>query len=817
MTTKTTPMMAQWQSCKERAKDALLLFRMGDFYEAFYDDAEQLAKTLELTLTQRQGIPMAGVPHHAAPNYIDRLVAAGYRVAIAEQTEDPKQAKGLVRREVVRVVTPGTVMGSSLLSEKRNNFFVALTQVGSILGIASLDLTTAQFRVMEVEEERELLGELSRLRPSEYLVSSRFARSHSSLFEELRRDGPMLVGELEEWQFDHQVAYQALVHHFKVQSLDGFGLKGMVAAINAAGALVRYLSEELHLALAQVGEIRPMASDRTMQIDRTSQRNLELTQPLGDGGKEHTLLGAIDRTRTPMGGRLLRHQLLRPLLCTQQIGERQEGVDALLGHPYALTGISQRLGRVRDLERLATKISSGFASPRELVALALSLEELPGIQDLLGELSAPILSEPLRDLNETASSVRTALVDEPPLRASDGGLFRPGYDSRLDELRSLARDGKQWIADYQARIREEHGIKTLKVGFHKVFGYFIEVSKGSAHLMPESFQRRQTLANCERFISPELKEYEQKVLTAEEQLFALEIDLFGRLREQVAGQTEQILATAQRLALIDLLQSFASKARESRWVRPTVDESDLIEISEGRHPIVEQAISSFVANETQIDETERTLLITGPNMAGKSTYIRQVALIVLLAQIGSFVPAASARIGVVDKIFTRIGASDDLSRGQSTFMVEMSETANILHNATSRSLVILDEIGRGTGTYDGLSIAQAVVEYLAERRAKTLFATHYGELTQLEGRVSGVVNYNVSVKEWEEDIVFLHKIERGSAARSYGIHVARLAGLPQAVVERASAILQRLEGSSQQLPDEKSRGPKATQMLLFDV
>lgn len=821
MSGKTTPMMAQWQTCKEQAKGALLLFRMGDFYEAFYDDAEALARDLDLTLTQRQGIPMAGVPHHASQNYIDRLINAGHRVAIAEQTEDPKQAKGLVKREVVRVVTPGTVIESSLLADKRNNFFVALAQIGSIFGIASLDLTTAQFRVMEVESKRELLNELYRLHASEYLVGNRFSERHADLFAELRRHSNPLVNELEEWQFDHQVAYQALVHHFRVQSLDSFGLKGMVAAINAAGALLRHLTEELHLPLSQLREIGPMAREESVAIDRITQRNLELTEPLGDGGRSHTLLGCIDRTRTPMGGRLLRHWLLRPLLKPEAIEARQEGVAALLNHPFALTGLSQRLSRVRDLERLTTKISTGFASPRDLVALALSLEELPGIQSILSEVErAQLLAEPLRDLSEVASAIRNALVDEPPVRASDGGLFRDGHHAKLDELRSLTRDGKQWIAEYQNRIREETSIKTLKIGFHKVFGYFIEASKGQAHLVPESFQRRQTLANCERFISPELKEYEQKVLSAEEQLFALELDLFNKLRSEVASHAERILATAKRLAVIDVLHSFATSAREGRQVRPVVDRSDRLEIIGGRHPIIEQVdqATTFVPNDTELNEEERIFLITGPNMAGKSTYIRQVALIALLAQIGAFVPAESAHIGVIDKIFTRIGASDDLSRGQSTFMVEMTETANILHNATDRSLVILDEIGRGTSTFDGLSIAQSVVEYLATeegKRAKTLFATHYGELTQLEGSLPGVVNYSVSVREWEEEIVFLHKIIRGGTDRSYGIHVARLAGLPRSVVERAKGILHQLEGAA----PTKSKKPKeqATQLLLFDV
>lgn len=804
--------MAQWRSCKEQSKGALLLFRMGDFYEAFYDDAELIARELEITLTQRQGIPMAGVPHHSSQNYIDRLIAAGHRVAIAEQTEEPKLAKGLVRREVVRVVTPGTVVESSLLSEKCNNFFVSIAQVGQLFGIASLDLTTAEFQTSEVESERELLNELHRLRPSELLVSRRFAERHAPLLTELRRMNNFLLNELEEWQFDHEVAYQALTHHFRVQTLDSFGLKGMVASINAAGALLRHLTEELHLPLTQLRSIHPTPSDNYLSIDPVSQRNLELT----------SLLKAIDQTRTPMGGRLLRQWLLRPLLSPEAIEERQEGVAAFLAHRFALTAISQRLGRVRDLERLTTKIATGFASPRDLIALASSLEELPAIQSNLDELTpTPLLKRALDDLQPLAATIRQTLVDEPPLRPAEGGLIRDGYDPRVDELRQLSQNGKEWIANYQSRIREETGIKTLKVGFHKVFGYFIEASKGQAAAVPEPFQRRQTLANCERFTSPELKEYEQKLLTAEEQLFALELDLFQQLRAAVVLEVDRLLKTAKQLALIDLLHSFALTAREGRQVRPQVDRSDRIEIAGGRHPIVEATCEggSFVPNETALGGDERILIITGPNMAGKSTYIRQVALIVLLAQMGAYVPATSATIGVVDKIFTRIGANDDLSRGQSTFMVEMAETANILHNATDRSLVILDEIGRGTGTYDGLSIAQSVVEYLAKekgKRAKTLFATHYGELTRLEGLLPGVVNYNVAVRDWEEEIVFLHKIVRGGSDRSYGIHVARLAGLPPSVIERAKRILSQLEGKGVRQKGEK-RETEATQMLLFDV
>lgn len=815
-------MMAQWHACKRQAKEALLLFRMGDFYEAFYDDAVRLSQELDLTLTKRQEIPMAGVPYHAAESYIDRLVARGHRVAIAEQLDDPKQVKGLVRREIVRFVTPGTVVESSRLSEKAHNFFCSLIGTGSLYGLATIDMTTSTFHVAEFTSERDLLDELYRLGPAELLTSHRFVERHGSFFGELALTSDCLVSEVEEWRFDHQMAYETLLSHFKVASLDGFGLREMALPIQAAGALLHYLSHELRLAIDHLLEIRPYTTSEAVGIDRTTQRNLELTRSLKDGGKSHTLLAAIDRTRTPMGGRLLRHWILRPLLSIETIQQRQAAVAALMDHPFAATGVGERLARVRDLERLTTRISSGFASPRDLVALAASLEEVPGVQSMLNEVSpTDLFSEPLEDLSEVAARIRSAVVEDPPLRLGDGGIFREGYDRTLDELRLLSRDGKRWIADYQERVRDETGIKTLKVGFNKVFGYFIEVSKGQAERVPTAFQRRQTLANCERFISPELKEYEEKVLSAEERLFALEGELFGHLRLEVAGYAGRLLRLAQRIAVIDCINSLAVVARERRYICPEIDGGSKIEIEGGRHPVIEQALvgTPFVPNDTLLNSGDHQLmLITGPNMAGKSTYIRQVALIVLMAQIGSFVPAERARIGIVDKIFTRIGASDDLSRGQSTFMVEMTETANILHNATSRSLVVLDEIGRGTSTYDGVSIAWSVAEYLLKavgKQAKTLFATHYFELTQLEGRVPGAVNYNVAVREWEEQILFLHKIVRGAADRSYGIHVGKLAGLPKAVIDRAQQVLERLEKrrSGQPKTAEKAEG----QMLLFET
>ena len=793
--TKKTPMMAQWHACKEAAGDALLLFRMGDFYEAFYEDAEVLAEALELTLTKRQEVPMAGVPWHSADGYIDRLVAKGLKVAIAEQTEDPKAAKGLVKREVVRVVTPGT---SSTIAEKSNNYFVALAQQGATIGLAALDLSTGEFRVTELESKRELLNELARLAPTEILA----AKAVHEKFAELST----LVTVTPGWHFDHETTYETLARHFQVKSLDGLGLKGMVGAIKAAGALLQHLSETLHLDVQHITSIHPYSTGDYVALDRITQRNLELVRPLHEG---KTLLSVLDRTQTPMGGRLLKQWILHPLLSPARIAERQSAVEQLLDLVIPLKG-------VRDLERLVTKVSSGYATPRDLVALKCSLERVPQVRTTLQGTTGLLAkqAERLEDLHDVAHEIGRCLVDEPPARLSDGGVIREGFCPDLDELRSLSRDSKSWLANYQAELRERFEIKTLKVGFNRVFGYYLEVSKGQADRIPDTFQRRQTLVNSERFISPELKEYEGKVLSAEERMASLETRHFNQLRALVAQHAQPIIRTARALATIDALASLARVARERGYCRPTVDDSDALQIIDGRHPVIETA-GEFVPNDTQLNSSDSQLiLITGPNMAGKSTYIRQVALIALMAQMGSFVPATSAHIGAVDKIFTRIGASDDLSRGQSTFMVEMSETANILNNATPRSLVILDEIGRGTSTYDGISIAWSVAEHLLtvpNRKARTLFATHYFELTQLEEQLPGARNYNVAVRENDDEVVFLHKIVPGSADRSYGIHVAKLAGLPLPAIARAQQILTRLEKRK-----GTAKRPKAdTQLSLF--
>lgn len=804
--TKHTPMMVQWHACKKAAGKAILLFRMGDFYEAFYDDAVILAREAELTLTKRQNIPMSGIPWHTSEAYIDKLIAKGLRIAIAEQTEDPKFAKGIVKREVVRVVTPGTVMNSSLLTDKNNNFFASIINIGGIFGFAFLDLTTGEFRAIEFEHEQELANEIYKICPTEFLIPQRLATRQKGFIEELQKGDHYLFNIVDDWHFDSQNCYNFLVSHLNVHNLDGFGLNGMNAGANAAGGLLRHLKEALCLNIDHIEQIGTYSTSQFMSLDRAAQRNLELTDSLNERNKKNTLLAILDETLTPMGGRLLRQWIKQPLLCPRQIHHRQDGVEAMVNGYQILHDLRLEMNGIRDLERLIMKISSGCCSPKDLVALKSSLIQIPQLKNLLQNLhgSSLILEKEqlLNPLPDATQLIERALVDEPPLRINEGGLFRGGYHAELDELRAISRDSKSWIAQYQAQLRDMSGIKTLKIGFTKVFGYYIEVSKGQADKAPESFLRRQTLVNAERYITPELKAYESKVFNAEERMTALESELFGFLRLQIAEFSKPIMEIAKALAVIDALQSLAFAARKRNFLRPHVNEGNSLIINAGRHPVIEalNANEPFVANDVFLDnENNRLILITGPNMAGKSTYIRQVALLVIMAQMGSFIPAQSAEIGIIDKVFTRVGASDDLARGRSTFMVEMTETANILNNATNRSLVILDEIGRGTSTYDGISIAWSIAEYLltAEgRMPKTLFATHYWELTKLESKIPGAVNYTVAVHESDDSVIFLRKIIKGSTDKSYGIHVGKLAGLPNEVVNRAKEILLELESNS---------------------
>lgn len=799
---KISPMMAQWQACKAHAKEAILLFRLGDFYEAFHDDAEVLAKELELTLTKRQDVPMSGIPHHTSEGYIDKMISKGYRIAVAEQIEDPKKGKGIVNREVVRIVTPGTLVNSSLLTEKNNNFFVSFTQVGSLYGLACIDLSTAEFTVSEFDNERDLLNELCRLHPAECLVSKKFQSKHLHLLQELALSAPSLLNAIDDWHFDHQSAHDFLINHFKVHRLDGFGLQGMIPSINAAGALLHHLRDTLCLTIHHILDIRPYSTSQYMSLDRTTQRNLELTESLSDGSRKNTLLDILDKTGSPMGGRLMRRWVKQPLLSVEEISKRQEGIAACIENTTLMNRMKELLSSVRDIERLIMKVNAGYATPRDIVTLRYAFLPIADIKTIAHSLPSAMLQEAsahLDPLPEMTNFIARSLVDEPPARIGEGKLFLDGFHPELDELQEISLNSKAWLTRYQTQIREETGIKTVKVGFNKMFGYYIEVSKGQSEKMPDTFQRRQTLVNAERYITPELKTFESKVLTAEERMRALETELFQQVRSEVSKYTKMVLRTAQALAKIDCLYSLAQAAKLYNYTRPLVDTSFSLHIVEGRHPIIETAFhrEKFIPNDTLLDDhANRLLLITGPNMAGKSTYIRQVALIAIMAQIGSYVPAQQVHIGLIDKVFTRIGASDDLTRGQSTFMVEMTETANILNNATSRSLVILDEIGRGTSTYDGISIAWAVAEYLLiteGKMAKTLFATHYWELTKLEEKIPGAVNYHVAVHEAEDTIIFLRKIVKGGTDKSYGIHVGRLAGLPAPVINRAKELLIHLE------------------------
>jgi len=767
-------MMSQWQTCKAQAKEALLLFRLGDFYEAFYEDANVMSKAIGLTLTARQGIPMCGVPFHTAENYIDKLIAKGFKIAIAEQTEDPKAAKGLVKREIVRIVTPGTIINSQLINDKKNNFFVSISQTNTRFGIAILDVTTAEFRAKEADSEQELIDELCRLRPTELLVCKSF-----DFLKELSHLFPFTANIKE--ALHPTLSAEVLLAHFDVQNLEGFGLRGKQAAIVAAGSLLLYLKEELNLPLEHIVSIQSDFLSQFMAIDRSTMRNLELTE---------SLLELLDETSTPMGGRLLKNWIQYPLLSCPAIEERQKSIASYIEQADLSKKAREILSQVRDLERLIMKISTRYATPRDLFALGVSLSHLQPL--------AKLLSEDLFDARALSKKILSSLNDSPPLRIGEGDIFKDGYNAELDRLRNLAKDSMSWMARYQTTLREQTGLKTLKVGYTRAFGYYIEVSRLQSENIPASFHRRQTLTNAERFTTEELKQFEHQVLTAEERSKAIESELYEALRSEIAAQSSQILAAAKIIARIDVLLSLACVAEKYNWVKPIVDTSDVLEIREGRHPIIEKSIGAafFIPNDTALNPELQLMLITGPNMAGKSTYIRQTALITVLAQIGSYVPAKSARIGLIEKIFSRIGASDDLARGQSTFMVEMSETANILKNATSRSLVLLDEIGRGTSTYDGISIAWAVAEYLlttVQKQAKVLFATHYWELTKLEAEYPHAVNFQTAVKETPSGVVFLRKIVKGGTDKSYGIHVAKLAGLPPKAIKRAEEMLKELE------------------------
>lgn len=824
-------MMQQYMEVKSKYKDCILFYRLGDFYEMFFDDALTASRELELTLTGRdcglsERAPMCGVPYHAVETYLDRLIEKGYKVAICEQMEDPALAKGLVQRDVIRVVTPGTVIESGMLDERSNNFLLSVCFSGEKAGLAFADVSTGEFFVHQVEDAgRTLADEVTRISPVE-IIASDLVR----LREYVNRDD-LSMSERPGTTFQYQNASETLCKHFHLQDLSPLGLTDEYRlAAQAAGALMRYLDETQKNALEHITELRIYQGGDTMLLDRNTRRNLELTESLRSRTKKGSLLWLMDKTSTAMGGRLLRSWIEQPLVNREEILRRLDAVEEFTSQHVLTMTLSEELQGVYDVERLLSKVSYKSLNARDCLSLCASLKKVPGIRNLLsgaqsqGVQAVYALLDPLEDL--TGLLERAIHPDAPPV-ISEGGIIRDGYSAILDEYRSAATNGKQWIVDLEAKEREATGIKNLRIQYNRVFGYYIEVTKSYYDMVPMRYQRRQTLANSERYITPELREIEQKIVGAQEQSVRLELQLFTEIREKIAGEIVRIQHTAQGLKTLDALLSLAKVAVSNHYVRPEITQDGSLEIIEGRHPVVEQTMQEggFVPNDAVMDQDQaRMLIITGPNMAGKSTYMRQVALITLMAHLGSFVPAKSAKIPIVDRIFTRVGASDDLASGQSTFMVEMSETAYILRNATRHSLIILDEIGRGTSTFDGLAIAWAVVEYLCDPArvgAKTLFATHYHELSELEGHVEGVQNYCISVKEHGEDVIFLRKIVRGGADKSFGIHVARLAGVPHPVLVRAHEIQARLEVSDVnkigQNILEEGTARENEQVSLFDV
>ena len=818
-----SPMMQEYLQQKEEYKDCLLFYRVGDFYEMFMDDALTASRELEITLTGKdcgleERAPMCGVPHHAVDAYVDKLVEKGYHVAICDQVEDPKFAKGLVKREVVRVVTPGTNMSDSSLSNDKNRYITCIFAMEDNYGVSSCDLLVGKFMVTECRGKNALLDEISRIEPSEII-------GNASLFVgDIPSDVELKIGakmhELPASYFNDKNAEESICKQFSVANTDGAGLTGFPVGKNAAGALISYLFDTQKSALPQITEINTYVAGQYMMIDSATMRNLELIETIREKKKSGALFGVLDKTKTAMGARMLRSYIERPLRDTELIDRRLDIIEALIGNEIELDKLRKKLDPVYDLERLVGRIALRTAGPKELISLYISLSCLPEIHEIIGGIDCTGLrdiSEVFDNLTDIASLIYSSINDDPPVGLRDGDIIKDGYSDEVDELRRAKVEGTKWLADLEAKEREETGISTLKIKLNRVFGYCIEVTNSFKDKVPERYQRRQTLTNAERYITPELKELEDKVLGAQDKLNNLEYSLFTDIREKIAYEIPRLKETASHIATIDAIASLAECARRYRYVRPGISDDGVIDIKGGRHPVVEHMCGKegFISNDTYLDlADERIAVITGPNMAGKSTYMRQVALITLMAHMGSYVPAISANIGLVDRIFTRVGASDDLATGQSTFMVEMTEVSSILRNATSKSLLILDEIGRGTSTYDGLSIAQAVIEYVSGDKigAKTLFATHYHELTELEGVVDGVRNYCVAVKENGEEIVFLRKIVRGGADRSYGIEVARLAGVPSEVLKRAKVLSDAYTGGNEDFVIKKNDG----QITLFD-
>ena len=805
-----SPMMQHYLDTKNKYKDCILFYRLGDFYEMFFEDAVNVSRELELTLTgkdcgQEERAPMCGIPYHAAETYISRLISKGYKVAICEQLEDPKQAKGIVKRDVIRVVTPGTVIEANLLEDKKNNYIMSIYKNGIYFGVTACDITTGDFRTTEIKETNNfaaLLDEISKYSPAELVVNTMLYDCEEEI-NKIRERFEVYVTRLEEKEFTDN--YETLSVKYKIvddEEKQVEDISKYMLSVASTNALITYLLDTQKNNLDQINKLIVYSITKYMALDINARRNLEITEKLRDKSKKGTLLWVLDKTATSMGGRLLRRWLNNPLIEAKQINKRLDAVSELKNNVILRGDITDALKKVYDIERLAGKISYGSANGRDLISLKSSAKQLPEIKKILSQAKSNMLVElhsELDTLDDIYELIEKTIVDDPPISVKEGGLIKLGYDEEIDKLKTATTDGKNWIIQLEAEEREKTGIKGLKVGFNKVFGYFIEVTKSNISLVPDRYIRKQTLANGERYITEELKNLENQILGAEEKVINLEYNIFTEVRDTIKAQTERVQKAAGIIATLDGLCSLAIVADDQNYVRPEVDDNGVIDIKDGRHPVIEKILpsGSFVQNDTYLDKNENRLsIITGPNMAGKSTYMRQVALIALMAQVGSFVPASYARIGVVDKIFTRVGASDDLSMGQSTFMVEMMEVAQILKEATSNSLVILDEIGRGTSTYDGLSIAWAVAEYISDKEkcgAKTLFATHYHELTDLENKLEGVKNYSIAVKEKGEDIIFLRKIVKGGTDESYGVHVAKLAGVPQVVTKRANEILKTIE------------------------
>lgn len=803
--TELTPMMKQYMETKEQHKDCILFYRLGDFYEMFFDDAITASKELEITLTGKncglqERAPMCGIPHHAADTYLTKLVSKGYKVAICEQVEDPKFAKGIVKREVVRIVTPGTNLNMQALEETKNNYLMCVVYLTNKIGISVIDITTGDFYVTEVEDNKKLLDEINKFSPTELVCNDGLLVSGIDL-DDLKNRLGITIYHLDAWYFDDDTCKKLLLEHFKVNTLTALGVDDFLAGQIAVGAVLQYLYETQKNSLAHITHINPYVASKYMLLDSSTRRNLELTETLREKQKRGSLLWILDKTKTAMGARMLRTFVEQPLIEKNDIEKRLDAIEELNTNMVSRDELREYLNPIYDLERLLGKISYKTANPRDLLAFRNSVQMLSPIKTVLKEFKKPLLQtidSEIDDLTDLYDLINAAITEEAPIAIKEGGIIKDGFNEDIDHLKSAKTQGKEWLAELESQDRERTGIKNLKIKYNKVFGYYFEVTNSFIGLVPEDYVRKQTLSNAERYTTPRLKELEDTILNAEDKLYGLEYDLYCDIRDTIAMAVSRVQRTAKAIAQLDVFTSLAFVAERNNYTRPELNEKGIIEIKDGRHPVVEKMISNdmFIANDTFLDENKHLIsIITGPNMAGKSTYMRQAALIVLMSQIGSFVPAKSAKIGIVDRIFTRVGASDDLASGQSTFMVEMNEVANILRNATARSLLILDEIGRGTSTFDGLSIAWAVIEHISNKRllgAKTLFATHYHELTELEGKMNNVNNYCIAVKEKGDDIVFLRKIVKGGADKSYGIQVAKLAGVPEVVIGRAKEIAEQI-------------------------